>query len=487
MTSCSSTGSRSVGASQPVRGTGPKTPSGSWHRGLALALAALLVPGAAALAQNKTGPSVTGEDALTWHGLTLYGVIDLGLQYETHGAPFSDYRPAASGNIVQKNSRESVFGVLPSNMGQSRVGVQGLTWLNDDWGGVFRLETFFNPQSAHLADSLKSLTLNNGLTPATSSVGLDGSSAGQALQTAFAGLKSKRFGTLTFGRQLTLLTEGTVKYDPNYDSSAFGLLGASGAYQGGGSTEDKRLDSMLKYSATFDDVVHLGVLYKFAESSGSARTAVQVMAGAEHAGLSVDAYYSTIDDAVVASSLSAAQVAKLPKLGYPEATSVSATVSDNTVYALMGSYTLRPAKFFLGVENIRFANPSHPLAAGFRGLGGYTLAFVNNGAYPEPKILNVYWGGARYTPIPHLDLAAAFYGVHQSAYGTGKQAGCSTVAYTVCSGNLEAYSVAADYFVNQHVDVYAGAMYSAVHRGLAYGYPYYTTNVNPTVGARVKF
>src|ERR1700728_2897524 len=71
-----------------------------------------------AAAQQKSGPGIPGDDSLTFHGITLYGVVDLGLQYQTHGAPLSDFRPAASGNIVQKNSRQSVFGVTPSNESQ---------------------------------------------------------------------------------------------------------------------------------------------------------------------------------------------------------------------------------------------------------------------------------------------------------------------------------------------------------------------------------
>src|SRR4029077_15753342 len=115
-----------------------------------------------ALAQQKTGPGITGDDALTWHGITLYGVIDIGVQFDTHSAPFTPYRPAASGNIVRQNSRESsAVGLTPSNMGQSRVGLQGTEALNDDWSAVFQIETFFNPQSGELADSLKSLTVNN--------------------------------------------------------------------------------------------------------------------------------------------------------------------------------------------------------------------------------------------------------------------------------------------------------------------------------------
>src|SRR4029077_8664100 len=91
-----------------------------------LTLAVLLTASLPALAQHKTGPGITGDDALTWHGITLYGVIDIGVHFDTHSAPFTPSRPAASGNIVRQNSRESsAVGLTPSNMGQSRVGLQG--------------------------------------------------------------------------------------------------------------------------------------------------------------------------------------------------------------------------------------------------------------------------------------------------------------------------------------------------------------------------
>src|SRR5258708_39714465 len=68
-----------------------------------------------AIAQQKTGPGIMGDDSLTWHGITLYGVVDIGLQYDTHSGPFSPYTPAASGTIVRSNSRESATGLTPSN------------------------------------------------------------------------------------------------------------------------------------------------------------------------------------------------------------------------------------------------------------------------------------------------------------------------------------------------------------------------------------
>ena len=461
--------------------------SGDLRRGwCALVLFSVLTASVPAPAQQKTGPGVPVDDSLTWKGITLYGVVDIGLQYDTHSAPFTPYRPSASGNIVRQNSDRSVIGLTPSNMGQSRVGLQGIEPLFADWSAIIQVETFFNPQSGEIADSLKSLAVNNGRALTAQSVGVDGSSAGQAFQTAFVGLTSAQYGTLTFGRQVTLLQEGTIRYDPNYNAAAFGLLGASNTYSGGGANEDNRFDSTAKYVLSLDDQVHLGALYKFSGSDNSANTAVQADIGCKFAGASVDAYYSKVNSAITATSLTAAQVAALPGLGYSVSNSLAATISDNTTYALMGLYKFNPLKFFGGYEYIKYANPKAPLSAGFTDIGGYVLAFVSDNSYNTSKYVQVFWTGVRYTVIPNLELTAAYYGVHQNAYGTGAQAGCSTTAHSVCSGSLEALSSDADYHFNVHFDAYLGAMYSGVHDGLANGY-IHTTNINPTVGVRYKF
>lgn len=438
-----------------------------------------------AFAQQKTGPGVPSDDSLTWYGITLYGVIDAGIQYDTHSAPFSPYRPAASGNIVRSNDYGSPVGITPSNMGQSRVGLQGNEHLVGDFSGVFQIESFFNPQSGQLADSLRSLSANNGKAVTRQNIGVDGSSAGQAFQTAFVGFKSPTFGALTFGRQVTLLSEGAIQYDPNFLSTAFGVLGASNTYAGAGSSETNRLDDTVKYLLKVG-AVHFGAQYKFNDSSGSARTAYFANLGGGLAGASLDAFYSKINDSVTASALSAAQVAALPALGFPAGNSLAATIADVTSYAFMASYRFDPVRVFAGYEHIKYDDPGTPLSAGYTDIGDYVLAFVTNNAYVDPKQVQVYWTGVRYTVVRGLDLTAAYYHVHQDAYGTGTQAGCSTTAHGTCSGSLEGISFDADYRFNVHFDVYAGAMYSGVHDGMASGY-LYSTNINPTIGARYKF
>ncbi|HEX4389298.1 MAG TPA: hypothetical protein VH109_11790, partial [Steroidobacteraceae bacterium] len=64
---------------------------------------------AAGVAQAQTAPAAAGAPAapksdgsLTWNGITFYGIIDLGIQYQTHGVPVSDYFPAGTEAIIQK-------------------------------------------------------------------------------------------------------------------------------------------------------------------------------------------------------------------------------------------------------------------------------------------------------------------------------------------------------------------------------------------------
>src|SRR6202021_695451 len=151
-------GLRSSGRNDLARALNPASVGSSSSRlgWCALGLMAAMSASVPASAQQKTGPGITGDDSLTWHGITLYGVVDIGVQFDTHSAPFTPYPPWASGNIGRTNSSRAVAGLTPSNMGQSRVGLQGIEPLSGDWTAVFQVETFFNPQSGDVADSLKS-------------------------------------------------------------------------------------------------------------------------------------------------------------------------------------------------------------------------------------------------------------------------------------------------------------------------------------------
>jgi predicted porin len=428
----------------------------------------------------------TNDSLPSLHGLTLYGTVDIGLQYQTHAAPTSAYFPGGSADFVQKNDREAVFGVTPNNWGQSKIGLQGIEPLQGSWSAVFTLETFFNPQSGQISDGLKSLALNNGRPLAAQTTNLDSSVAGQLFQQSFAGLRATQFGTLTFGRQTTVLAEGIINYDPNHASQAFSLIGASGAAAGGGNTEDRRLDSSLKYVSPESYLLHSRLQLKLSDSSGAAGSAAEINIGAVSQDGSVDLYYARVNRAISASSLSATQLSLLPSLGLSPANSLAAVASDNEAYALMGLYRWDRTTWSAGYERIRYANPSGGLATGFEDIGGYALAFINTAAFPEDKILQVYWMGARYRFGHQLEGALAYYGFSQNSYGTGIRSGCRSDVAATCGGTLNAASLQVDYQWTARFDVYAGVLYTAVHDGLASGYSY-PTYMNPTIGLRYAF
>jgi predicted porin len=345
----------------------------------------------------------------------------------------------------------------------------------------------FNPQSGKLADAPKSLINNNGIALSEQKSAGDGSRAGQFFNgQAWAGLSSKEWGTLTFGRHVTLLGDTVVKYDPMNGSYAFSPIGYSGMTAGMGDTEDVRLDDSVKYLWKYE-MFHVGALYQWGKSDSSPGEAWQGDIGFDYEGFAVDGVYGKKKDAIALGSLSAAQLAGNPSatppvVGLPH-DSLAATVSDNESWTIAGSWTGGPWKVSAGFEHIKYTNPSTPLVAGFDGLGGYEVSVVNNTAFPHDKTIDVSWGGLKYNISPDFDVTGAVYHYDQNAYGAVK---CSNASAGNCSGGLWAYSVRFDYRWTKRFDTYAGAMYSKVEDGLANGY-LRTNTVDPMIGFRFQF
>ena len=139
----------------------------------------------------------------------------------------------------------------------------------------------------------------------------------------------------------------------------------------------------------------------------------------------------------------------------------------------------------------QFANPSTPLAPGNFLEGGYTIGVVNNTNFATDKILQVFWGGARYAVRPDVDLVAAYYHEEQNSFQGGTPATlnaghCSDASLAQCSGQLDALSFLVDYKFAKRFDAYAGMMWSEVSNGLANGF-LQRSSIDPTVGMRFQF
>jgi predicted porin len=198
--------------------------------------------------------------------------------------------------------------------------------------------------------------------------------------------------------------------------------------------------------------------------------------GADLRGLSVDAVYTQVRDAVSAASLTPAENAVSPG-------TLAATISDNTAYSLMAKYKRGRVRLYAGWEHIEYANPETPVAAGVTGLGGYVLSNVSNSAFDRHKILQIAWTGLRYNLTPRLTVTGAWYHYDQASFAATP---CSNASAASCSGTMNQVSLVVDYHLQSRWDVYTGIGSSRVSGGLASGF-LQTAVVSPMAGVRFNF
>jgi predicted porin len=428
-------------------------------------------------------PFVADDGSLTFHGITLYGTVDIGVAYQSRGTPLSNVAGLGLEYLISKNSNHSQFSIAPNAMSSSNIGLKGTVEVIPEVSAIFRLETAFLPTSGRLADGLGSIVQNNGVPLGSQTSNADSSRNGQAFNNAaWVGLSSPTYGALTFGRQNSLTLDGVIAYDPMGASGAFSVIGYQGTTAGTGDTEDARFDNAVKYRVSSGQF-RASALYRFGASGSSA---YEAGVGVDYLGASFDAIYSHVNDAVSAAPLASVATITPAQLASAGSGLVAGTVSDNTSFMLLAKYGVGLAQLFAGYEHIQFANPGHPLEVGSQipnSGGGYSLGTVNNKAFTNKRVLQVFWGGAKYAVRPDIDLIAAYYHEQQNSFAGN---GCSDNTSAACSGQLDAVSVVADYRFAKRFDVYAGAMFSKVSNGLSSGF-LHTSTVDPTVGLRFTF
>ena len=211
---------------------------------------------------------LTLDGPLTFCGITVFGTFDAGLGWASYGLP-SNGNLYLGDNLINKNATHSYFGVSPSNLSQTTVGIKGATELLPGLSGVFYASTGINPQSGQLANAPGSLVDQNGLNRNAYSNNGDGSRGGQAFNDQlYVGLANPTFGQLTFGRHKNLSIDLVGAYDPAGGSYAFSVIGYSGTPVAGlGDTDNGRWDDSFKYRLDYGPA-HFGAIYKFADGNG---------------------------------------------------------------------------------------------------------------------------------------------------------------------------------------------------------------------------
>jgi predicted porin len=398
--------------------------------------------------------------------------------------PFNGAYPNGVEHLISKNSNAPLYSWMPNGLGQSYIGIKGDEPISGNWSFIFNLQSGFDPYTLQLANGPKSLVQNNTNPLDVQSANGDSSRAGQPFNTvAYGGVSNPTWGTLTVGRQDSLVLDGLGLYDAMAAAPAFSVIGVSNTAAGSGDSENARYETSVQYG-THIGAFRFAALYQFGGYSpgNGSRGAIEAQVGGDFGGFSFDAVASKVRDAV---SLSNYAVSPLP--AGVTVDDLKATLSNNTSAVIMLRYKYRTVTFYGGFEVIQFQNPSDTYLQGFTTLGGYTVlpGAVTTTEYDIAKILRVSWLGAKVAVRDDLDVAAAVYHYNQNNYNTST---CTNggLSSSKCAGTLDAASAMMDYRITKRFDFYAGVMWSRVAGGLASGYLNFQ-NVGPTAGLRFQF
>jgi predicted porin len=450
---------------------------------------------------------VNSDCQLTWQGITVYGTIDAGVGWQSHGVPLDPRSAVGASYLIQKQNRSPRWSLAPNALTNSTIGIKGTKPIGEDFSVVFALDAGFDPYSLRFSNGPGSVAANAGFPQNNQTAYADSSRAGQFFNgVGYVGISSPTYGTLTVFRQNSLTLDAVFDYDPFSASYAFSPIGFQGITCGGGNTENCRHSTSLKYRV---NVGHFraAALWQFGgySQNNASNGAYQFQAGADISTwgkgvLSVDVIYSYVRDAVALSlapgSTDANGVPIPPFL--PQA--LTATISDNNAVMLVAKYTNGPLKLYAGYEHIRYAAPSDPQTA-FTDIAGNFLcegctAFnntnISNTAFGVGglgnKTLQVMWVGGKYAVTENLDVIAGYYHyIQNSFFGTpAGPAPCSGSEHAQCAGTFDAISAAVDWRFAPKWDLYFGFMFSQVNGGLANSF-LQRNNIDPTVGLRFRF
>ena len=159
--------------------------------------------------------------------------------------------------LVAEMRRAGLAGFFPAPNGlsQSNVGVKVVEPIAPGgWSFIAQGELAFDPYSLLLANAPQAMQNGIGVRGKSATRHRSNSSRWGWLNTnQYVGVSNPRAGTLTFGRQNALETDGIIAYDPMGGSYAFSPIGYSGKTAGAGDTEDARWTTAIKYRVNIGD------------------------------------------------------------------------------------------------------------------------------------------------------------------------------------------------------------------------------------------
>ncbi|WP_027578032.1 porin [Bradyrhizobium sp. Ai1a-2] len=453
---------------------------------------------------------VTTNCQLTWEGITVFGIIDTGFGWQSHGASFDPRSAVGASYLIQKQNRLATWTLAPNALSNSTIGIKGTRPIGEDFSFVFDLDAGFDPYSLRFSNGPGAIAANNGVPQNLQTAYSDSSRAGQWYNgQGYVGVSSPTYGTLTVFRQNSLTLDAVFDYDPFGASYGFSAIGFQGITCGGGNTENCRHSTSVKYRYNFNHF-RAAALWQFGgyDENNASTGAYQFQLGGDipirgNDVLSVDAIYSHVKNSVslaLASGANANNAFGAPIAPFLPQT-LTATISDNTAAMFVARYTTKSLKLYAGYEYIRYEPPSNAqvaftdIAGNFlcQGCDAFNSTNISNVAFGVNglgnKTFQVMWAGAKYSVTDDVDVIGAYYHyIQDSFFGTAAtgRTFCSSSEHPQCAGTFDAISAAVDWKFAPKWDTYVGVMFTQVNGGLGFGF-FEHSNVATTAGLRFRF
>ena len=433
-----------------------------------LAIAALTAFAGAAQAQSS---------------VTVYGLLDVGIMGQSNSNMLNGSTGGTSAGLGGAGSSSAPrngnsFGFMQGGESASRLGFKGQEDLGGGTKAVFTLEQGVNTDNG--SQYASGLPGNGKTTTGMGNMSNTGDSSNQGQlfnRGAYAGLSNDKYGTMTLGRQQTLMLDNIGGYDP-VNAQQFSPLAFSGQFGGGGTTDNARANGAIKYKQKVMgfDVNALYAPGGYAGNNGVG-TRLEGQIGYETAKWGVQALTSFQEDATALAGASYGQAiaagAVSPTGSATAGTNqVTATVYNTRSTQLTGKWTPMDKLWLkagfqyqnLGTpSNIQYlqGQPVLPNGSGFS-VFSYTAATT-------PLIKNTFWLGANYDFTPAVKGSLGYYQQNVNQSGA------------TLNGRTTYISAMAEYYLSKRTNLYAAA--SQVNfTGSAIGAASYSNaNVNPTV------
>src|SRR5258708_13587283 len=84
---------------------------------------------------------------LSWQGITIYGTVDAGGGWQSHGAPLDSRSAPGASYLIEKTSRSSQWSLAPNALSTSTIGIKGTEPIGGALPPVFSLDPGFHPHS----------------------------------------------------------------------------------------------------------------------------------------------------------------------------------------------------------------------------------------------------------------------------------------------------------------------------------------------------